>query len=283
MMRNIPRFVLIIALLLAAPASAAESLGDFILHHVTDSDSWHFLGMTIHFPQFQVAGINLGISLHIAMIILAFFLLLIFLKIASRRRGLVPAGGFAHAIEAVVIYVRDEILVPNMGRKDAEKWLPFFLTLFLFVLTVNLLGLIPGMSTASANINFTGTLSVTILIIYMVAGMLRNGSIHYFTNLVPKGIPVFVLPIIAPIEFLGLFTRAFALAIRLFANMSGGHIIIFSLLGLIAVFKSFLFVPIFLGFTLFIYIIEVLVAFLQAYIFTLLASLFVGLALHQEH
>ncbi len=283
MTRHFARLLMLAFLMLAMPGSAAESLGEFILHHVADSDSWHFLGMTVHFPQIQIAGISFGITLHIAMMILAFFILLILLKIASRRRGLVPAGGFAHAIEAVVIYVRDEILVPNMGRKDAEKWLPFFMTLFLFVLTINLLGLVPGMSTASANINFTATLSVLILVIYVVAGMMRNGSLHYFTNLVPKGIPVFVLPIIAPIEVLGLFTRAFALAIRLFANMSGGHIIIFSLLGLIAVFQSFVFVPIFLGFTLFIYLIEVLVAFLQAYIFTLLASLFVGLALHQEH
>jgi F-type H+-transporting ATPase subunit a len=92
-----------------------------------------------------------------------------------------------------------------------------------------------------------------------------------------------VLPLIAVIEFIGLFTKAFALAIRLFANMTAGHVLILSLLGLIAVFKSYLLIPPFLGFTLFIYLIELLVAFLQAYVFTLLASLFVGMALHPEH
>jgi F-type H+-transporting ATPase subunit a len=113
--------------------------------------------------------------------------------------------------------------------------------------------------------------------------MRANGAGHYFTGLIPSGLPFWLLPLIAVIEFVGLFTKTIALALRLFANMTAGHALILSLLGLIIVFKShFAAVPM-IPFTLFIYLIEILVAFLQAYIFTLLASLFIGQAVHQEH
>jgi F-type H+-transporting ATPase subunit a len=187
-------------------------------------------------------------------------------------------------MEAFVLFIRDEVVRPNLGSdKDTRKWTPFFLTLFFFLLSLNLLGLVPGFSTATANINFTGAFSVMIFVVYNVAGMAHNGVGHYLKNIIPSGVPLFVLPIIAPIEILGLFTKCFALAIRLFANMTAGHVLIFSLLGLIGVFKSYMAAIPFVPFTLFIYLIEILVAFLQAYVFTLLASLFVGMAIHQEH
>lgn len=158
-----------------------------------------------------------------------------------------------------------------------------FLTLFFFMLALNLIGLIPGFPAATGNINFTASMALLIFVIFNVAGITHNGPVHYFTNLVPKGLPIAVLPLIAVIEFLGLFTKTFALAIRLFANMTAGHVLIMSLLGLIIVFKTIFASIAFVPFTLFIYMIEVLVAFLQAYVFTLLASLFIGSAIHQEH
>jgi F-type H+-transporting ATPase subunit a len=194
-----------------------------------------------------------------------------------------PRGRFAHMIEAFVVFIRDEVVKPNVGEKHTRKWMPFFLTIFFFFLTLNVIGLIPGFATATSNINFTATFAILIFVLFNTAGMRANGAGHYFTGLIPSGLPFWLLPLIAVIEFVGLFTKTIALALRLFANMTAGHALIFSLLGLIIVFKShFAAVPM-IPFTLFIYLIEILVAFLQAYIFTLLASLFIGQAVHQEH
>ncbi len=280
-------FLLSIVLLFSvSTVSAGENLGDFILHHVTNSHSWSIIpGMeAIPLPHgWMVGGIDMGISLHVLMILLAAVLLLLILQFTGSYRNDLPKSRWGHAIEAIVIYMRDEVIIPNVGKKDAKAWTPFFLTVFFFILGINLIGLIPGFVTATGNINLTAALAIMIFIVFNLSGIMRNGPIHYFTNLIPKGIPIPVLFIMVPIELLGLLTKAFALAIRLFANMSAGHIIILSLLGLISIFDSYFLAPGFMGFTLFIYLIEILVAFLQAYVFVLLSSLFVGMALHQEH
>jgi F-type H+-transporting ATPase subunit a len=114
-------------------------------------------------------------------------------------------------------------------------------------------------------------------------GIMKNGVFGYFKGLIPPGVPVFLLPVMFVIEFLGLFTKPFALAIRLFANMTAGHIVILALLGLIFILKTFLIAPVSIAFALFIYSLEILVSLLQAYIFTMLSSLFIGMAVHQEH
>ena len=264
----------------------AEDLGEFLTHHISNSNEWQPIPFlpAIHLPTgWKIFGIDMSISQHVLMMLIASGALIVLFALASRRRGLAPANRIGHAMEALIIYVRDEVVRPNLGEKDTPKWLSFFLTLFFFFLTLNLIGLVPGFSAATGNINFTGAMAVLVFVLYNLAGMSRNGPVHYFMNIVPKGVPLFVLPIIAVIEVMGLFTKALALCIRLFANMTAGHILIFSLMGLIAVFKSYWVVPGFSAMTLFIYIIEVLVAFLQAYIFTLLSALFVGMALHQEH
>jgi F-type H+-transporting ATPase subunit a len=277
---------LISAFLIAAlPALSAESLGDFIFHHIGNADKWHPIWfVTVPLPShLDVFGINMGITLHVLMFFIAALVLIILLSLASKRKNSVPVSRWGHAIEAIVVYIRYEIVVPNIGKKDAAKWLPFFLTLFFFILTLNLLGLVPGMSTATANINCTAALAIMTFLVFNIAGMMKNGPVKYFVNLVPKGIPFPIIFILAPVELLGLFTKGFALAIRLFANMSAGHIVILSLLALISIFKSYWVSPVSVGFSLFISLIEILVAFLQAYVFTLLASLFIGMALHQEH
>lgn len=282
-------FSLAVLSLLASPLRASENakeenLGDFITHHISNSYEWHPLpGVTLHLPHWHVFGIDLGVSQHVLMMFIAAALLILVFAVSGRRQRNTPTGRMGHALEALVIYMRDEVVVPNLGKKDTPKWLPFFLTIFFFFLALNLISLIPGFSAATGNVNFTATMALLVFIVYNIAGMVQNGPIHYFINVVPKGVPFYVLPIIALIEFMGLFTKAVALCIRLFANMTAGHILILSLTGLIIVFKTAWVAIGFLPMTLFIYVIEVLVAFLQAYIFTLLSALFVGMAIHQDH
>ncbi len=287
--RYLPALLLLLA---AGTARASEDLGEFVLHHIVNSKVWHPIpGLPgITFPAWHVLGVDVSLTLHSAMMLLAGALMLILILPAARRKtaahdksGLAPAGRFAHAIEALVVFIRDEVVTPNLGEKHGRKWMPFFLTVFFFILTLNLVGLVPGFGAATSNINFTATFAVMIFILFNLSGIIHNGPVHYFANLVPKGLPFWLLPLIAVIEVVGLFTKAVALALRLFANLTAGHALIFSLLGLIIVFKSHLAALPLVPFTLFIYLIEILVAFLQAYIFTLLAGLFIGQAVHQEH
>jgi len=271
----------------ALPLKAAaeeENLGDFLSHHLANSFEWHPVpGVSIHLPHnWNIFGIDMGISLHVLMMFIASAVLILLFSLARRKRNM-PVNKLGHALEAMIIYIRDEVVEPNLGKKDTPRWLPFFLTIFFFFLTLNLLGLIPGFAAATGNVNFTATMATIIFIVYNLAGMVRNGPVHYLVNVVPKGVPLFVLPMIAFIEFMGLITKAVALCIRLFANMTAGHILILSLTGLIIVFETAWVALGFVPMTLFIYVIEILVAFLQAYIFTLLSALFVGMALHQEH
>lgn len=284
---NFNKIVLSVASL-ALPFQAAakeENLGDFLSHHLANSYEWHPLpGVALHLPHNWILfGIDLGISQHVLMMLIAGFLLIGMFALARGRKRNAPVNKLGHALEALVVYIRDEVVEPNLGKKDSPKWLPFFLTIFFFFLALNLIGLIPGFSAATGNVNFTAAMATLVFIVYNMAGMVRNGPIHYLINVVPKGVPLFVLPIIAVIEFMGLLTKAVALCIRLFANMTAGHILILSLTGLIVVFKTAWVALGFVPMTLFIYLIEILVAFLQAYIFTLLSALFVGMAIHQEH
>jgi F-type H+-transporting ATPase subunit a len=273
-----------LSLVPAATVRAEENLGDFLTHHISNSYEWHPIpGVNIHLPHWLVGGLDLGISQHVLMMLIAGGLLILLFALGSRRHRGAPVSKLGHALEALVVYIKDEVVKPNLGEKDTPKWMPFFLTMFFFFLTLNIISLIPGFSAATGNVNFTATMAVMVFIVYNLAGMIHNGPIHYLANVVPKGVPLFVLPIIGLIEFMGLFTKAVALCIRLFANMTAGHILILSLTGLIIVFKTAWVAIGFVPMTLFIYLIEVLVAFLQAYIFTLLSALFVGMAIHQEH
>ena len=281
------RLALFLILAAGTTVHASEDLGEFVLHHIVNSKVWHVTpwGPTIHLPTWLLGGVDMSPSLHVVMMFIAAILLLVLLLPASRRTQGHPAprGKFGHMIEAFVVFVRDEVVEPNLGKKDTRKWLPFFLTIFFFLLALNLIGLVPGFAAATSNINFTASFAILIFFLFNISGMRKNGVFHYFANLIPSGLPFWLLPLMIVIEFVGLFTKTVALALRLFANMTAGHALIFSLLGLIIVFKSHLAALPMVPFTLFIYLIEILVAFLQAYIFTLLASLFIGQAVHQEH
>lgn len=160
---------------------------------------------------------------------------------------------------------------------------PLLATMFFFILTCNLMGLIPLFGTATGNISVTASLAIITFLTTQTMGMVKNGVLGYWKSLVPHGIPFPLLFIIVPIEIFGLFTKPFALAMRLFANMIAGHTVIFALLGLIIALGTVLVSPFSIGFAVFINLLELLVAFIQAYIFTMLSSLFIGMAMNPEH
>jgi F-type H+-transporting ATPase subunit a len=227
--------------------------------------------------------LDLSISKHLVFLWISFLILFLVLRkaVKSNAKSLVPKG-IGNVVETLVVYARDEIVMPTIG-KAGMKILPFFLTFFFFLLLLNMIGLIPYSSTATGNINVTLSFALITFCMILIQGIKKNGFFGYFKGLIPHGIPIALLPIMVIVEFLGLLTKPFALCIRLFANMTAGHVIILSLIGLIFIFKTVLIAPISIAFSLFIYLLEILVALIQAYIFTMLSALFVGMAIHQEH
>lgn len=209
-------------------------------------------------------------------------ILIVLLVWAARknRKNVVPKG-IGNFIELIIVFLRDEVVIPSMG-KAGYQYLPFFFTLFFFILTCNLLGLVPFMSTATGSISITAGLALITFVMIQVLGVKNNGLFGYFKGLVPQGVPFFVLPIMIVVELLGLLTKPFALCIRLFANMTAGHVVILALIGLIFS-LGYGATPISIGFALFIYVLEIMIALLQAYIFTMLSAIFIGMAVHQEH
>ncbi|NJD23550.1 MAG: F0F1 ATP synthase subunit A [Melioribacter sp.] len=256
----------------------------WIMHHVLDARELDFSPFgVIHLPQLHLFGIDISITKHVVFMWLALVILVVtFIFVArSYRKSLIPRG-ITNLTEVLIVFVRDEIARPTIGKGN-ERFLPYLLTAFFFILTCNFLGLIPYGSTATSNIAVTATLATISFIVIQVGGMMKNGVIGYFKGLIPHGIPMWLLPIMLVVELLGLFTKPFALAIRLFANMTAGHIVIMALLGLIFILHTYVVVPVSISFALFIFLLEILVALLQAYIFTMLSGLFIGMAVHQEH
>lgn len=266
-----------------AVQAGAQDTG-WIMHHVLDSYELElpFLGY-VHLPQIHLFGIDLSITKHVVFMWIAVVLLIaIFMKVSrSYKKSLVPKG-VSNFVEVLIVFVRDEIVKPTIGH-GYEKFLPYLLTVFFFILTCNFLGLIPYGSTATGNIAVTATLATISFFVIQIGGMMKNGVFGYFKGLLPHGLPSWLIPIMFVVELLGLFTKPFALAIRLFANMTAGHIVILALLGLIFILRTYVVVPVSISFALFIYLLEILVALIQAYIFTMLSSLFIGMAYHQEH
>jgi F-type H+-transporting ATPase subunit a len=210
----------------------------------------------------------------LAMLILAAILIPMARK--YRTQGLKPMRGFFNAVEAGILYVRDEIVIPNLGEVDGRKLMPIFLTMFFFILTMNFVGLVPGGHTATGNINVTAGLAIVAFIVIQVSAIFKIGLGNWIKHLT-GGTHWSMWLIMVPVEILGLFTKPFALCIRLFANMTAGHVILLSLIGL--VFVGVAFIPVTIAFSLFIYLLELLVAFLQAYIFTILTAVFTGMGM----
>jgi len=256
----------------------------WIMHHILDAKELDFSPFgVIHLPEINLFGIDISITKHVVFMWVALIILVVALRIAAKsyKNSRVPKG-VANFMEVLILYVRDEIARPTIG-KGYERFMPYLLTVFFFILACNFLGLVPYGSTATSNISVTATLAILSFFAIQIGGVMKNGFFGYFKGLIPHGIPVWLLPIMAVVEFLGLFTKPFALAIRLFANMTAGHIVILALLGLIFILNTYVVVPVSIAFALFIYLLEILVALIQAYIFTMLSSLFIGMAVHQEH
>ncbi len=259
-----------------------HSIGETILHHVQDShelDLWPLGHLPL--PEIHLFGIDFSITKHLVMMWIASVLLVAVFRLAFRRQAAVPSG-IANMLEALVVYLRDEVILPNTGEAG-RRYLPFLLTTFFFILFCNLLGLIPYGATATGNITVTAALALIALTMIQLSGIKEHGLKHHLQNLVPHGLPVWLLPIMLPVEILGQFTKPFALCVRLYANMTAGHIVILSFISLIFIFESFLISPVAVGFALFINLLEIFIAFLQAYIFTLLTSLFMGMSIHPQH
>lgn len=228
-------------------------------------------------PTLDVSVTNLVVFQWIGML-----LVLGLFFIAGRRyrhQPLAPPRGIQNVLEAIVVYIRDEVVRPNLrSERLTRQFMPYFVGLFFFILTLNLLGLLPGMHTATGAIGTTAALAITAF--FVINGLaIREIGIKGWLGHLLGGAPAYLAPIMVPIEILGLFTKPFALTVRLFANMSAGHIILLSLIGLIFYFRSIFVAPMSIGFSIFIYLLETLVCFLQAYIFTMLTAVFVGLAL----
>ncbi len=299
-----------------------------ILHHIADSYEWHlwgdisiplpvilytegnldiFMSSEFHHGKSKVIRgdrtykidhhniveennkkiLNVSVTKNVASMILSVLLLFFILRKVSlsyKSKKAAPKG-IQSFLEPLILFVRDDIIKSSIGPKH-KKYTVFLLTVFFFILTNNLLGLTPGAANVTGNISVTLVLSLFTFIIITV-----SANKGYWKHLIkPPGTPLALLPIMIPIEIFGVFTKPFALMIRLFANITAGHIIIFSLISLIFVASNngenvvagWAVAPLSVLFVLFIFLIEILVAFLQAYIFTLLSAVFIGLAVKEE-
>jgi F-type H+-transporting ATPase subunit a len=289
--------------------------GETIIHHVANSSIDEPL---FHLPK--VFGIDFSVTKHVFMLWLVAATLFVVITWVVRRYlkqdRLIPSG-LMNALEAVVEFVRDEIVRPNVGNKWVSTWAPLLLTFFVFILGANVIGLIPifdvlglldhfvlhtsetsfvkqvmhGGTTATANYNVTAALATITFGAIIVAGTKAHGVVKHWMNLVPHGLawPIYILLI--PIEIMGMFVRPFALTMRLAANMTGGHIAILAILSFVFLFAEMggaltgvgagmvASVPLAVGISA----LEIIVVLVQAYVFTLLTAVFIGMAIHVHH
>ena len=300
------------------PAAQPESFdaGKVIIEHVSNSGLDHPL---IHLPP--VFGIDMSVTKHVLMLWIVAAVVLVVTTVTVRRYlrqdRLVPSG-FMNPLEAIVEFVRDTMVEPNVGRKWVLAWTPLILTLFVFILAANAVGLIPifevvglvdrfvlhsdhesflnrvlhGGTTATSNYNVTAGLATVTFFAIITAGTRAHGFIQHWINLVPHGLawPIYILLI--PIEIMGMLVRPFALTMRLAANMTGGHIAILAMLSFVFLFAQMagnaivgigvglaFSVPLAVGITA----LEIIVVLVQAYVFSLLTAVFIGMAIHAHH
>ena len=287
--------------LLAAAAEGGEfDIKEMILHHLADSSEWETPFGVVHLPQF--APIHLGpitldfsITKHVLFMMIAAVLVALLLIMAGRdaareHRAGAERGpkGAANVVEAFILFLRDEVALRNIGH-GGERYVPYVVTVFFFILFCNLLGLLPWGASPTGNISVTAALAIMTFIVVEVAGMKALGFKGYMNTIfyVPHGLPKPLVPvmllIMTPVEFLGKLTKPFALAIRLYANMTAGHAVVLALTGLLVMagLANTLFLapaPILMAVA--ILILEVFVGFLQAYIFAMLSAVFIGLIRH---
>ena len=300
-----------------AAEAAAEGFdaGEVIIEHVANTGFDHPL---IHLPT--IGGIDFSVTKHVFMLWVVAALLFVVVTTVVRRyikqERLVPSG-FMSGLEVVVEFVRDGIVRPSVGDKWTAMWAPLLLTLFFFILTANAIGLIPvfdvlslanhwvfhaseeslfgrllhGGATATSNFNVTAGLAMVSFFAIIVAGSKAHGAVQHWKNLVPHGVSPFLAVALIPIEILGMLVRPFALTMRLAANMTGGHIAILAILSFVFIFAEMAgqFVGIGVGLlfsvplAVAITALEIIVVAVQAYVFTLLTAVFIGMAIHAHH
>jgi F-type H+-transporting ATPase subunit a len=282
-----------------AAAEGGLDLQGMLMHHLTDSNELEFFNFVLHLPQW--APVHLGPltidfspTKHVVFLLLAAaFALVTFIVAARSVTNTDPAkapSGFANAMEALILYFRDEVARPNIGH-GAEKFTPLILTLFVFILFMNLLGLIPFGATPTGDLSVTAALAIVTLVVVEIGGMRTLGFKGYAKTIffIPPGLTTFwkvvMLMVMTPVELMGKLAKPFALAIRLFANMTAGHTLVLSLLGIIFMFAGMTLgrwpiAGLSVGMSVAVMCLEVFVAFLQAYIFAMLTAVFVGLIRH---
>ena len=258
-----------------------------LLAHMQNSRTLELPGGHIDLPQFPPLHvgsmtIDLSLSKHVFFMLLSALVVAVFsIYAANRNRKNIIPKGIGNLFEVIIVFVRDEVALPNMGP-GGLKYLPFMLTLFFFILIMNLMGLIPYGATSTANISVTAALALVAFIMIQAAAIREEGVGHYLAHLT-GGVHWSIWPIMIPVEILGLFTKPFALCMRLFANMNGGHIVLLALIGLVLLFRSIIVAPLSVAFSVGVMMLELFVAFLQAYIFIMLTSLFMGFGMQSEH
>lgn len=273
-----------------------EELPEWISDHIGDGGYIEFAGghwdlAALAFDPIRLGPVVIDLSptrQFVVMLLVAVLLALVFVPVARtiRKRGIERApGGFAGAMEAVILYFRDEVVRPNIGH-GADSFTPFILTIFFFVLGMNVIGLTPLGITPTANLSVTAALAVISFVVTEVSGFRALGPAGYARTIffLPAGLPLFMRPImlaiLAPVEFLGKLAKPFALAVRLLANMTAGHLLILSLIGMIFIVRTYLMGAASVTMASGLMVFELFVAFLQAYIFAMLTAVFIGLIRH---
>lgn len=279
------------------------NIGDLVLHHTADAYSiglepffrfsWH------RWPDIHLGplAVNLTPTKHVIFLFIAAILVFLTMwgtgrSLEKQRAGLRAPKGFANAMESIVLYVRNEIAIANIGHEGA-KYAPFVMSLFFFILYCNLLGLVPHGASPTGNVAVTGALAILAFIAIEVGGFIKLGPMGYVRTIFPKvpgltGVGATAMSIaMGPIEIIGKFVKPFALTVRLFGNMTAGHFVILSLLGLIFLFGHLHYWNWAIGFAatglvIGIMLLEMFVALLQAYVFALLTAVFIGMMQHEH-
>jgi F-type H+-transporting ATPase subunit a len=275
----------------AAEAHGEEEHEFDILHHIQDSRTLETPFGVVDLPpagSWMVGPLDMTPTKHVVFLWLTALLVVLMFVTAARRSARIGPEGAPkrghNALEALVLFLREKVVLANTGH-GGERYAPFVITLFFFILIANLLGLLPYGATATGNVSVTAALALMAFVVIEVAGMRAQGvgylnTVVYWNKELPLPIRVALSIIMTPVEILGKLTKPFALAIRLFANMTAGHVLLLAIIGLIFLFGSYAFAlgPVVMAVA--ITFLEIFVAFLQAYIFALLTSVFIGLIMH---
>ena len=279
------------------------NVGEMVLHHAADAWTLDFYPLgTIHLPRFADVHLgpitlNLSPTKHVVFMVLAAVLVFLTMKLAGRalarqRAGEHAPSGFANAVEGLVLFVRNDVCIANIGH-DGAKFAPLIMSLFFFILYGNLLGLIPWGASPTGNLAVTGALALLVLVTVEVSGFLKLGAKGYLGTIFPHfpgltGVGATVMAVaMSPIELMSKLVKPFALAVRLFGNMTAGHFVILSLFGIVFLFGNLGAASWGIGIITAmlvtgIMLLELIVAVLQAYVFALLSSVFIGLMQHEH-